>query len=212
MDTATVIEEYGDSYYSYTTEFFQMDVTINDPPGVENYYLLNMEVNSSYTQWRDTTVQYVDSLYHNGEWHYFVADSTYTLRDIFRFTDQPYIESPDLVVEAITSNGILFSDQLIDGKEYSVRAVTNTESLRSADSAVVDIRLQSISESYYKYLRTRQKHYETKDNPFAVPVIVYSNVEGGTGFLGGYSSDQYTIITFVPEFEDNYWDYQYYDK
>ena len=103
----------------------------------------------------------------------------------------------------------MFSDQLIDGKEYSIRAITNLQSLRSADSAVVDIRLQSISESYYKYLKTRQKHYETKEDPFAVPVIVYTNVEGGTGFLGGYSSDQYTITTFVSEFGDDYWYYEY---
>lgn len=210
VDTATLIQEFGDSYYYYTTEVFQMDVTINDPPGVENYYLLNLNVNSSYTQFRDTTVQYVDSVYHNGDWHYFVADSTYTLADIFRFIDQPYLGSPDLVVEALTSNGILFSDQLIDGKEYSIRATCNLQSFRSADSAVVDIRLQSISESYYKYLKTRQKHYETKEDPFAVPVIVYSNVEGGTGFLGGYSSDQYTFTTFVPEYIDEYWYYDYY--
>ncbi len=136
VDTSTVIQEYGDIYYSYTTEIFQMDVTINDPPAVENYYLLNMEVNSSYTQWRDTTVQYVDSLFHNGEWHYFVSDSTYTTTDTIRFTDQPYIGSSDLIVEANTRNGILFSDQLIDGKEYSIRAITNLQSLRSADSAL----------------------------------------------------------------------------
>ena len=90
-----------------------------------------------------------------------------------------------------------------------MRAYTNLQSVRSADSAVVDIRLHSISESYYKYLKTRQKHYETKEDPFAVPVIVYTNVEGGTGFLGAYSSDVYTITTFVSEFGDDYWYYEY---
>ena len=69
----------------------------------------------------------------------------------------------------------------------------------------MDIRLNSISESYYKYLKSRQNHYETMEDPFAVPVIVFTNVEGGTGFLGGYSSDVHTITTFVPEFEEEYW-------
>lgn len=209
VDTSTVIEEYNDYGYSYKEEMFQMDVTINDPPGVENYYLLNLQVDKSYTSWRDTTVNYVDSLYHNGEWHYFISDTTYTVTDTFRYIENPEVGSPDLVVEAVTDNGILFSDQLIDGKEYSIRAYTILRSIRSADSAVVDIRLHSISESYYRYMKSRQKHYETKDAPFAVPVIVYTNVEGGAGFLGGYSSDLHTITTFVPEFGDDYWYYEY---
>ncbi|MDF1574900.1 MAG: DUF4249 domain-containing protein [Bacteroidales bacterium] len=209
VDTSTVVQEYGDMYYSYTEEMFQMDVTLRDPPGVDNYYLLNLLVDKSYTSWRDTTVQYVDSLYHNSEWQYYVADSTYTLTEIFRYAEDPMVSSPDLVVEANTPEGILFSDQLIDGKEYSLRVSTMGYALGSADSAVVDIRLHSISESYYKYLKTRQKHYETKEDPFAVPVIVYTNVEGGAGFLGGYSSDVHSITTFVPEFGNEYWYYEY---
>jgi hypothetical protein len=210
VDTSTVIREFGDYSWSYAEEIFQMDVTIKDPPGVENFYLLNLQVDRSFTEWRDTTYQYVDSLHHNDEWHYFVADSTYTIGEIFRFIDHPRAVSPDLVVEAITDQGILFSDQLIDGKDYSVRAEITTGSLRSADSAIVDIRLHSISESYYRYLKSRQKHYESTDDPFAVPVIVYTNVEGGVGFLGGYSSDLHRITTFVSEYGDDYYYHEYY--
>ena len=209
VDTATMIQEYSEYDWSYTQESFQMDVTLDDPPGVENYYLLNLEVDRSYTSWRDTSYQFIDSLFHNGEWHYYVADTSFVVSDTFRYKELAYVGSSDLIVEAITNQGILFSDQLIDGKEYSIRAYTNLQSVRSADSAVVDIRLNSISESYYKYLKTRQKHYETKEDPFAVPVIVYTNVEGGTGFLGGYSSDVFTITTFVSEFGDEYWYYEY---
>ena len=81
--------------------------------------------------------------------------------------------------------------------------------LESADSAVVDFRLHSISESYYKYLKSRQNHYESKDDYLAVPVIVYSNVESGTGFFGGYSSDVTTITTFIPEYQYDYWYFEY---
>jgi hypothetical protein len=175
---------------------------------VENYYLLNLEADRSYTEWRDTSYQFIDSLYHNGEWNYFVSDTTYVITEIHRYTDHPPLSSPDLVVEAVTDQGILFSDQLIDGKEYSIRVETMLQNLGSADSALVDIRLHSISESYYRYLKSRQKQFETRDDPFAVPVIVYSNVEGGAGFLGGYSSDQQRITTFVSEF-DEYWYYEY---
>ena len=94
VDTSTVIQEYSEYNYTYTQETFQVDVTLNDPPGVENYYLLNMEVDRSYTSWRDTSYQFIDSLFHNGDWHYFVADTSYTLTDTFRYKELPYLGSP----------------------------------------------------------------------------------------------------------------------
>ena len=130
---------------------------------------------------------------------------TYTIYDIHRRTESPFINSTDIVVEASTSHGVLFSDQLIDGKTYSFRGEFYEHQLTAADSAIVDFRLMSISESYYKYLKSRQSHYNTKENYLAVPVIVYSNVEDGTGFFGGYSTDEYTITTFIPEFQDHWY-------
>ncbi len=210
VDTATVEMEYGDFYYSYVQEEFHMDVSLEDPAGEENYYLITAMADRSFTEYRDTTVMVLDSLFQNGKWYPYVKDSTYTISEIFRFTENVYIGSSDLIVEAITGDGILFSDQLIDGKKYSVRVTTWTDNLMSADSAMVDVRLHSISESYYKYLKSRQKHYESVDDYLSVPVIVYTNVEGGTGFLGGYSTDVYTFTTFVPEFHRD--DYYYFEK
>lgn len=213
VDTITIEPNEEPSFYDwyYYESQLQFDLTLHDPPGVDNYYLLNLEADRSYTEWRDTTVIIIDSLYYGDQWNYYPRDSTYTVGDIFRFTDRPHITSQDIVVEAITSDGILFSDQLIDGKQYSFRGSIMARSLGSADSSVVDFRLNSISETYYKYLKSRQKHYDTKDNYLAVPVIVYSNVESGTGFLGGYSTDVYTITTFVPEYGYDYW-YRYDDN
>ncbi len=209
LDTASVILEPEDEFYYYSTELLQFDLTISDPPGEDNYYLLSAEADRSWTEWRDTTVTVVDSLYYGGQWNYFPKDSTYTIFDIHRYTDFPSITTEDLIVEAITSHGVLFSDQVIDGKTYSVRGGFYKDQLTAADSAVIDIRLQSISESYYKYLKSRQKHYDTKENYLAVPVIVYSNVEEGAGFFGGYSTDRYSITAYIPEYWREYW-YDYY--
>lgn len=206
LDTASVSIDYDDEYYyGYTERFLQFDLTLEDPAGVDNYYLLFAEADRSWTEYRDTTVRVVDSLYYNGQWNYFLEDSSYIISDIHRFTDFPYITSEDIVVEAMTSHGVLFSDQLMDGKSYSFRGHFYEHQLEASDSAVVDIRLQSISESYYKYLKSRQHHYDTKENYLAVPVIVYSNVEEGAGFFGGYSTDEYTITTFIHEYRWEYW-------
>ncbi|MEN8227490.1 MAG: DUF4249 domain-containing protein [Bacteroidota bacterium] len=209
VDTSTVTEDLGNMYYSHMQELFHIDVSLEDPAGEENYYMITSRADRSATEYRDTTVLVLDSLFQNGKWYPYVKDSTYTISEIFRFTDDVHIGSEDLIVEAITQDGILFSDQLIDGKEYSVRVTTWTDNMMSADSAIVEVRLHSISESYYKYLKSRQNHYESVDDYLSVPVIVYTNVEGGTGFLGGYSTDVYSFTTFIPEYYEEYWYYEY---
>jgi len=206
FDTVSINRDDGDPYsYSSYNDVLQFDLTLEDPPGVENFYMVSAEADRSWTEYRDTMVQYWDSGWYNNQWNYFLSDCTYTVTDIYRYMDYPYIGTEDIVVEAITSHGVLFTDHLFDGKSYSFKGEFYHDQLRSADSAVVDIRLHSISESYYKYLKSRQKHYSTKDNYLAVPVIVYSNVDGGTGFFGGYSSDEYTFTTFISEYYDDYW-------
>ena len=159
LDTATVTVDYVNEYdYGYSERAFQFDLTLNDPVGEENYYLLFAEADRSWTEYRDTTVKVVDSLYYGNQWNYFLVDSSYIIFDIHRFTDFPYISTEDIVVEAMTSHGVLFSDQLIEGKSYSFRGYFYESQLEASDSAVLDIRLLSISESYYKYLKSRQNH------------------------------------------------------
>ena len=205
FDTISINRDDGDPYsYSSHDDVLQFDLSLEDPAGVDNFYMITAETDRSWTEYRDTTVQVWDSGWYNNQWNYFQKDSMYTLTEIHRYTDQPYIRTDDIVVEENTSYGVLFTDKLFDGKSYSFKGEFYHDQLRSADSAVVDVRLLSISESYYKYLKSRQKHYSTKEDYLAVPVIVYSNVEGGTGFFGGYSSDVYTFTTFISEYDD-YW-------
>ncbi|PID91309.1 MAG: hypothetical protein CSA96_09080 [Bacteroidetes bacterium] len=202
IDTFSIREENDDSYYygpGYEDKLV-FDISFNDPAGEENYYLLRVQADRSYRNWRDTTVQYIDSLLNGTDWVYFVNDSTYPIFDIYRQIGFPRIESDEIVSEGRTSEGILFSDQLIDGKNYSFRGAVRHAEISAADSAVVSICLHSISEDYYRYLKTRQKHYEAKENYLAVPVIVYSNVNQGTGFFGGQSVDVYSFTTFIPEY------------
>jgi hypothetical protein len=207
LDTATVTIEYDDEYYyGYSDQFLQFDLSVDDPAGEENYYLLYAVADRSWTEYRDTTVKVVDSVYYNNQWNYFLKDSSYVIYDIHRFTDFPYIRTTDIVVEAVTSHGVLFSDQLIDGKSYSFRGEFYAHELEAADSAVVTLQLKSVSESYYKYLKSRQEHYNTKENFLAVPVIVYSNVRDGTGFFGGYSMDEITFTTFIREYRWEWYD------
>lgn len=211
LDTVTVTKEYDEGYgWTWSESVLQFDLSLADPPQEENYYLLSAKVDRSWTEFRDTTVKVVDSLWYNGQWNYFLEDSTYTLEDIHYYTSYPYIRTEDIVTEEYTSHGVLFSDRLFEGKAYSFRGEISEDDLRTAEPAGLTFYLKSVSESYYKYLKSRQKHYDTKENYLAVPVIVYNNVTDGAGFLGGYSADAVTITTFVPEFREDYY-YYYYD-
>lgn len=49
----------------------------------------------------------------------------------------------------------------------------------------VDFELIALDVNAYKYLRTFDVAYISYDNPFAEPVIMYSNIEGGIGVFGG---------------------------
>jgi hypothetical protein len=55
------------------------------------------------------------------------------------------------------------------------------------------VRLYSISESYYQFRLSADKMFNNRDNPFAEPSILYSNVSNGYGFFGGYSFNEKEI-------------------
>jgi hypothetical protein len=49
------------------------------------------------------------------------------------------------------------------------------------------LEVTGVSEEYYKYQRTYIKQVETKDNPFASVIEVYSNITNGVGIFAGYN-------------------------
>lgn len=101
----------------------------------------------------------------------------------------------------------IFSDELIDGKTYSVKIYGNLnkafvfpgkkETLIAGgykfpvrSELVVD--LQAIDKHFFQYLRT-VKYNNTDLQYFSEPVQIYSNIAGGTGLFGSYSHAYYTI-------------------
>ena len=88
----------------------------------------------------------------------------------------------------------VFSDDLFNGKEYALKfSVANNKEvylpgkipLITKRELYVD--LQSISREYYLYLQTRSN--ARSNNFFAEPVQVYTNINGGIGILGSYTTN-----------------------
>lgn len=63
-------------------------------------------------------------------------------------------------------------------------------------SLEIEFELIALDISSYKYMRTLDISYYSEDNPFAEPVIMYSNVKGGIGIFGGIKRKTYTFDVY----------------
>ncbi len=77
-------------------------------------------------------------------------------------------------------SGVLFVDSFFDGKNAEM--IFRTTLPRNADLKVT-INLLHVSESYFRYEETANLQYQTRDDFFSQPVLVYSNIENGLGIL-----------------------------
>lgn len=90
--------------------------------------------------------------------------------------------------EAVGSGGaqpsyeeVRFNDALFDGRPCEVAVVFDR---MEANAYWLELRV--LSEAFYQYAESRRLQEEARENPFADPVPVVSNVEGGLGVFAGY--------------------------
>lgn len=86
--------------------------------------------------------------------------------------------------------GHVFTDELIDGKEYTIQVKRLYPAYAVTDSIEGSVNLYSLSEPYYQYLQSLEKISASSlsgslsDIGLAEPIRVYTNVNNGTGILG----------------------------
>ena len=177
-------------------------LTFRDNPDKENYYLIYFQEASSFQ-----VTEEGDTLY---RWKTSYPD----------FSSEPiftnHISAFDRVFENYgvgLAGGIAFSDDAVNGKTYTLtikgRTYTNDYPGDPGSSTgggygdgdkphmkSYQVCFFSISRSYYNYLKTLEAFYNSSFTGdlasigLAEPVTIYSNVAGGTGFLGGTSASQ----------------------
>jgi hypothetical protein len=91
---------------------------------------------------------------------------------------------------------IIFSDLLFDGETHQMSVKAGH--LFSNISNII-ISVSAISEEYYNYKQTLQLQSDTRDNPFAQPVNVFNNIQGGFGFFGGFVRSNVSSQTVQPK-------------
>lgn len=158
VDIAGGIDQFGDPADI-------IEIRFRDPAGVQNYYEAGGFMNIRMQSFFDTTI-------------------------IEEYTNPFYFESNDPnFSDGEIANGTL-SDLAFDGQEYLLRLQNynwfGTDNPQTEISGVIFF--NSVTAEYATYLNSLNDYYEAENNPFAEPVLLYSNMSGGLGTFGLYSS------------------------
>ncbi len=163
-----------------------LQFTIDDPPGVDNYYHIALQKRA------------------------FVRDSASI--DTIGLTDVYFETSNRSIIEEMRNLGglaesefnfyvgrsAILTDVLFGGTRHTVRLrVNDQQSFLRSDPVPNDgfprieyrLYVSALSEDLYQFLHTRRLQNRTEENPFAEPVEVHSNVNGGYGIVAGRATD-----------------------
>lgn len=170
----------GNGVYQGTiSDYFEIyyEVTFDEFPEKNNYYLAKItQIKTGYYGYYETEIDYIDPV----------------------FKEQDAILDESMAFNGLEKRGgALFTDQSINGQTYTLQIKETTAELDETEQRIISI--YSLSESYFLYLLSLQKIAGSTlegglgNIGLAEPLRVYSNVEGGTGILGGNQHSETTI-------------------
>lgn len=171
----------GSSYMGANKGYVKMKLRLHDPAEEKNYYRLVVRG----TNERDTT--------YSGMVTKEIWDAYHSSAPIFR--DERLTSNWD-IWPAYFSN--VFDDALINGKSYEFEVKAYALGFLFDDVwPSYEVSLQSITEDYYRYLKSLQLYKISNLNTtFSEGVYIHSNNEGGWGLLGGISGEVLRVEPF----------------
>lgn len=158
---------------------YNFTANILDPDAEQNYYRLILKMVSTY---EDGTTS-----------DYYGVDFT----DIVSGNNSA--SQTDIFSAGSSTNAFnVFSDELFNGRAYPLKfKLVDTYSTylpaysdynnRSVTKKEVFVTLQTISKSYYLYLKSRG--ISGNENFFSEPVQIHNNINGGIGIMASYNSN-----------------------
>ena len=162
--------------------YSKLSFFIDDPSASSNYY--EVEVISSgyyYIVGFDSSGQtYIDSILYVYPLNMLILD------DVLKENNQEV----DITSGDFQTSNLQFSDKSFNGSKYKIDLYLNSNNHGMNDTLLISVK--SVSKSYYEYKRTALQQNNT--GPFSEPVRVYSNVTGGVGILGSYSTTKKKLL------------------
>jgi hypothetical protein len=159
-------------FYDYETGSVMLRtlVKIKDKPGEKNYYRLLITTTRTYDE--------------GMEFEHVEKEET------------QFSVSQDIILSGLSREGKendnnlsrIFPDDLFSGEEYTLNVYfpVTAGSTLITEKTVVEVELQSLTESLYLYMRSLEQKWNS--DIFDQPVKIYSNITGGYGIMGLYSA------------------------
>lgn len=72
----------------------------------------------------------------------------------------------------------------LQGEDFTITVNTDIDSSYCQGQQEYKLYISSLSEAYYRYIHTNSINSDSQGNPFAEPVIIYGNLDGGIGCFG----------------------------
>jgi hypothetical protein len=187
-----------DASNGYSNTKFQVKIRFKDTSGEKNYYRLVYKTISGNAGPKNNIP---------GDTAYVISVNNQTVGTYIN-SDDPIINPSDdaneLLFGSPTNTFNLFTDDLIDGKEYELsffcenydyNYIFSPNNLNTSIGAffILDVELQSITREAYLYMRSVNAFNYYNDNFLSEPVQVYTNVENGLGIFAGFSANSKSI-------------------
>lgn len=155
----------------------QLSITLRDPAGIQNLYELKFYV----------LIYYPDTI--DGKLIYYP-----TTQELYAYSRNSDFFNSE------TSAELIFTDELYDGREYTA-LVNYYNEIVGGDSTMITeylssylvTELRSLSTEYYAFKTSYSRYLFSSGDPFAQPVQVYDNIDGGFGIFAGFNSSHDTI-------------------
>ena len=175
--TDTSSADIGNGYRELVVRF-----RFRDPAGESNYYRFTASGNTGYYYGNK-----------NEPYNPFVPVSVQRQELGYGSLSDPLIapqQEDDIFDMYLQNTYFLFTDELIPGREYSLRlsytgVYPDTDYYEFLHARFC---LNNISRDLYLHLQSYSAHIQTRDNFLAEPVPVYSNVVYGLGIVGASST------------------------
>jgi len=133
--------------------YHEVTVTLNDEKDVDNYYMIQVKIHKK----------------HNPDERY----NMYTWTDDVRLQSYPRFDE---------EYGLLLKDNSFENGSIALNLKVQSKWINLTDDEV-HVHIESMTADKYNYIRSLDDYERTVDNPFAEPVIITSNVEGGFGIF-----------------------------
>lgn len=175
-----------ENYYDVSEGREKVEITfeVEDEVDVENYYYLS--VYSSYEDGGQEQPYYWTTCFSSND-PIFDEDEY----------DDDFFEGEDGTTNYYCEGFSTFRDLIFEGESKTVKIYIDQydafDFIYNPDTGEVEKVLKkvqlafgSMSRDIYNYKRSAKSQYWNVDNPFAEPIRVYSNIEGGIGIFGGF--------------------------